>query len=811
MAIKVPYTQQFSPEQTPLKRLLPILRQNAGNRTKLRGAIAAAFFKDNKSPNKVAGNSLIALKAHGIIGDKGELTEFGKQLVGLQGEEHDAHGLLARHIIFDLHCLGIVETLREMNRAGLKVSLGTLPEELQQRGFQVNRNSSDLSNLLQWLREAKILSEYQVDETAYQSVVGASGETLDALKELSVEQVAFLRATVALNVQDWTPYNKICNHAESLFAGEVRYNWKEIVKTVLDPLAKRGMIEVRKREKQDKSTPQGRGGKPADVKPTGTFEQQVAEPLLASLYASAGYSEIREIRSKSLADVVAEIEQRENQDKRGRALELLTVRLCQLLDLQFMGWRETDVDIAGGGEVDALLHTARLIYSRWQIQCKVGPITLEAVAKEVGMREVTLANVILIVSTQRPTQAALTYRQKIISTSNLNIVFVDGPALKRIIQDNSALVYILREQAEAALKLKPAAGLRRGAGSGDAGGGPQPISTGDDSSRMGSGHAERADASAVELKPAYRTNLGVTFCGDSLQILPALVRDGFRAKLIMTSPPFALVRKKAYGNEDADAYVRWFEQFIPIFQEILEPEGSVVIDIGGSWLKGIPAKSTYHFKLLIKLCESGFYLAQDFYHYNPSRLPTPAEWVTVRRLRVKDSINNVWWLTRDPFVKVDNRNVLAPYSEAMKALLRNGYKPALRPSGHDISDKFQKDNGGAIPPNLLTFANTESNSYYLRRCKEEGIRPHPARFPQALPEFFIKFLTSPGDVVIDPFAGSNVTGVAAETLGRKWISIEMDSGYVDASRFRFEHQPAPKPVRIYKERSPEAEMLLPFG
>jgi site-specific DNA-methyltransferase (cytosine-N4-specific) len=146
----------------------------------------------------------------------------------------------------------------------------------------------------------------------------------------------------------------------------------------------------------------------------------------------------------------------------------------------------------------------------------------------------------------------------------------------------------------------------------------------------------------------------------------------------------------------------------------------------------------------------------------------------------------VWWLTREPFVPVDNRQVLLPYSDSMKSLLKDGYKAALRPSGHNISTKFQKDNGGSIPSNLLTFANTDSGGYYLRRCKEEGIKPHPARFPQGFPEFFIKLLTKPGDLVLDPFAGSNVTGAAAEALGRKWVSIEMDPLYANSSRFRFE-------------------------
>jgi site-specific DNA-methyltransferase (cytosine-N4-specific) len=297
-------------------------------------------------------------------------------------------------------------------------------------------------------------------------------------------------------------------------------------------------------------------------------------------------------------------------------------------------------------------------------------------------------------------------------------------------------------------------------------------------------------AASRKFTSAYSTNLGHAYQGDSLAVLPHLIGKGVRVKLIVTSPPFALVRKKDYGNEDAESYLRWFEQFTPLFKQILTPDGSIVIDIGGAWVKGLPVKSTYHFKLLLQICESGFYLAQDFYHYNPARLPTPAEWVTVHRLRVKDAINNVWWFTLDPFVKSDNRRVLRPYSESMLGLLKNGYKAQLRPSGHDISTKFRKDNRGSIPPNLLELSNTESNSYYLRRCKETGIKPHPARYPQALPEFFIRFLTEPGDLVLDPFAGSNVTGAAAQALGRQWISVEMDPCYVAASKFRFEQSPS---------------------
>lgn len=773
---KVPYTQQFTPQQTPLKQLLPILRQNAGNGDGLRQALASAFFKSKADPAKLAGNTLIALRAYGIL-EGANLTDFGKQLIALQGRDDEAHRLLAKRILLELGGMGIVETLREMKRAALSISLAALPDELRQRGYKVSSNSSDLSGVFGWLREAKLLQDYTVNDAEYAALVGIQPPVLDAMKGLTRPQIAFLQATVALNITDWCQFNAICKHAEELYPGEVHYNWKEIPSSVLKPLVSAGLIELRKRTKVATDSPEGRGGKATDIRPTTKFEREVAEPILGALYRSAGFARVRELRAKSLADIVNQIENGSDQDARGQALEWLAIRLCQMLDLSFLGWRETDVEISGGGEVDALMHAARLIYSRWQVQCKVGQIPMEAVAKEVGVCEVSLANVILVVGTKPATKSALIYRHRIVAKSSLNIILLDGPLLDKVIKDNTRLIEILRDQALEALRLKPAVGIRL----------TPPFGGEPPEAGQGAVLDDPEPESPPEVpEPTYRTPLGRMFCGDSLEIIPALAASGVRVKLIVTSPPFALIRKKTYGNEDADRYVEWFERFIPHFKRILDPSGSLVIDIGGSWIKGLPVKSTYHFKLLLRLCERGFYLAQDFYHYNPAKLPTPAEWVTIRRLRVKDAVNNVFWLTRDPFVEADNRQVLSPYSDSMRDLLKNGYKPKLRPSGHDISDKFQKDNAGAIPSNLFQFANTASTSQYLRRCKEEGVKPHPARFPGALPEFFVKLLTRPGDIILDPFAGSNVTGEVAESLGRQWISIELDPDYVAGSKFRFE-------------------------
>ncbi|HJR57280.1 MAG TPA: site-specific DNA-methyltransferase [Rhizomicrobium sp.] len=286
----------------------------------------------------------------------------------------------------------------------------------------------------------------------------------------------------------------------------------------------------------------------------------------------------------------------------------------------------------------------------------------------------------------------------------------------------------------------------------------------------------------------HSTKLGNIYNADSLDVMKALKAGS--VDLVMTSPPFGLTREKEYGNVREDEYLKWFRAFASEFHRILKDSGSLVIDIGGAWKPGAPVRSLYHFKLLIMLCdEFGFHLAQDFYWWNPSKLPSPAEWVNIRRIRVKDAINTVWWLSKTEWPRASNRRVLQPYSPSMETLLANGYKAKLRPSGHDISNKFSINNGAAIPPNLLAIPNTESNSAYMRYCQERNIKAHPARFPADLPEYFIRMLTDPGDFVLDPFAGSCITGEIAERLGRKWTCSELVKDYLDGAMGRFKGPP----------------------
>ncbi|MET3496474.1 site-specific DNA-methyltransferase (cytosine-N4-specific) [Variovorax boronicumulans] len=297
--------------------------------------------------------------------------------------------------------------------------------------------------------------------------------------------------------------------------------------------------------------------------------------------------------------------------------------------------------------------------------------------------------------------------------------------------------------------------------------------------------------------------------GDSLEVLQskAFERLHGRVQLLLTSPPYPLNEKKSYGNLTGDKYLKWVESLAPIFAKLLTPDGSIVIELGNSWEPGRPVQSLLALEALLAFTKAegaGLRLVQQFVCYNPSRLPSPASWVTVNPLRTVDSFTHVWWLAKTDYPKADNQKVLRPYSDAMKSLLKRGsYNSGDRPSEHRVSSKgFLNDRGGSIAhnfleleamqsgrdvrlPNAFSLSNTASKDHFHRECKRLKITPHPARMPVGLASFFIEYLTNEGDLVLDPFAGSNTTGFAAALSKRRWVAIDAQDNFVAQSKLRF--------------------------
>lgn len=292
------------------------------------------------------------------------------------------------------------------------------------------------------------------------------------------------------------------------------------------------------------------------------------------------------------------------------------------------------------------------------------------------------------------------------------------------------------------------------------------------------------------VRVGYSTSSGKMYCGKIEDFLASAVAKKYEGKvqLIFTSPPFPLNRKKAYGNRKGQAFTKWLADLAPRFKKLLTPTGSIVMEMGNAWEPGRPVMSVLALESLLQFLKRGdLNLAQQFVCYNPARLPSPAQWVNVDRIRVKDAYTHIWWMSPQDRPYANNRKVLKPYSQAMLDLLRTKkYNSGRRPSQHRIGKKsFLTNNKGAIPPNVLTVSNTSTGDVYQNYCREHRLKPHPARMPVALPEFFIKFLTRKSALVLDPFGGSNTTGAVAQRLQRRWITVEPNEEYVVSSRSRF--------------------------
>lgn len=304
---------------------------------------------------------------------------------------------------------------------------------------------------------------------------------------------------------------------------------------------------------------------------------------------------------------------------------------------------------------------------------------------------------------------------------------------------------------------------------------------------------------------AFKTEKGVSYHADSLRLIQSkrfLNKYEGRVDLIFTSPPFSLVKKKAYGNENGSEYIEWLSAFAKPLTRLLTPTGSIVIELGNAWEQGQPVFSTVPLEALLKFkSEADLQLCQEIICHNPSRIPSPAQWVNIERIRLKDSYTRLWWLSKSERPKADNRKVLQEYSQGMRSLIKSkNLKLGKRPSGHTITKNFLKDNGGSITAsfldpksdnylfgveNALAISNSNNEIVYNTFCRDNELKLHPARMQMPLIEFFIRFLTDENDLVFDPFGGSNSTGQISEGLNRNWLASEMDIDYIKGSTIRF--------------------------
>lgn len=448
----IPFGPQFSPEQTPLPRLLAILEKEGGDYERLRAAIRNAFFATGSATaynkDKKADNTTLALRDYGILEeDKATLTPLGKRLGSLRKDPDRLYSEFARHILLDLNGLVFVRTIQDMLAAAKEVTLTSLPKTLRARGINMPPTATHLSALKGWLRLAGIFEEgrasYAVNDQRLQELLGGlSSQDLDALADLNEPQRAFLRALARFPSNQWSRSNEVAQLAETLYG--VEFPWKSIASSVLEACKQAGFLDFRK-------TTEGRGAKPHLVKATPKFAQDVLEPILAGYTDPVG-TRLRDLLRSPTSSIVADLAN-PSRNVKGKALELLALHLMFSLDLEFVAWRKRGAETAGA-EVDVIVEGARLIFSRWQIQCKNGKATLEDVAKEVGLAYHLNSNVVLVLSTSRGSADAFAFADSIMRKSNLQVIILHQPQVKRILSSTSEVAAVIVEHSRRAMVIK---------------------------------------------------------------------------------------------------------------------------------------------------------------------------------------------------------------------------------------------------------------------------------------------------------------------------------------------------------------------
>ncbi|MFQ6100037.1 MAG: restriction endonuclease [Anaerolineae bacterium] len=451
----IPFGAQFSPNQVDLPGLLQIIHEYAGDRNRITEAIRDQFFATHSQTQrwKLADNTVLALRAYELLGEDGATpTTLAGELLAIANALDALYERFAKHILINLRGIPFVETLEIMRTAGEKITLPTLRKRLGQRGLHVPRGTVHISSMRLWLAQAGIFDAsvkggprlYEADQVRLNEVLGIGLDAIDSLTQLNAAQRAFLRALTRLAEPDPFVANKVADLASALYA--VEYNHKELPKSVLFPLRDLGYIQATK-------TTTGRGAKPYEVSRTPKFHQEISEPILAAAADKAGLVP-KEVFALPLSQILTDLKS-PNKHVKGKALELLTIYLTRLIDLDFKGWRTRGAD-TGGAEVDVIVEGMRLIFSRWQIQAKNTRIVrLDDVAKEVGLSLTFIySNVVMIVTTGDFTKDAYSYAQHVMKTCNLNVILLNGSELERISRDPTGIVAILNSKAEQAMKVK---------------------------------------------------------------------------------------------------------------------------------------------------------------------------------------------------------------------------------------------------------------------------------------------------------------------------------------------------------------------
>ena len=451
----LPFGSEFSPSQIVLADLLELIETSKGDWRALEALILKRYFSKhaagradgNSAYNrgKLANNCKLGLIAYGIIERSGGFTEFGRHLHDIRKNEQALYRALARHILLRLNGMPMLQCIQDMTSAGEEVNLATLREGLEARGIHFPSGGKHPSIMRLWLGKAGVFvgSRWQIDTMRLRETLGMDPDEFGVLARFTGEQRAFLRALANTGVTTPQPANEIARLANVTYG--VRFPEKSLPKLVLNTLVEAGYITAAK-------TTTGRGAKPFLVAPTEKLIKDIIEPLLEQMKSRLDPGMPGLLRTP-LSTVLAELK---STDKHvaGLALEALAFKLMRLLDMAYIATR-LRASATGGAEVDLIFESARLVFSRWQVQCKnTSRVSLDDVAREVGLTHLLKSNIIVMVTTGAIGPEARRYANKIMADTNLGIVMVDGGDLARIEKHAAAIVDVFNREARHAMNLK---------------------------------------------------------------------------------------------------------------------------------------------------------------------------------------------------------------------------------------------------------------------------------------------------------------------------------------------------------------------
>jgi site-specific DNA-methyltransferase (cytosine-N4-specific) len=446
----LPFGSEFSPSQVNLKEALEIANEHHGDWRAFEAALKDRYFAQNltndENKGKLANNMKLAMFAYGLIDRDVEFTELGRRLYEIRAQADRIHIEFARHILKNLHGTTLVQCVLDM-QAGIKtVDLERLRAWLEERKIHFPRGGKHPSIMRLWLEKAGVFATgWRVNEARFHEVLGISIAEVEALATLTAEQRAYLKTLGNMPGAGPYPSNEIEKLATATYG--IRFSEKNLPKTVLYPLAEAGLITL-----QRGTTADGRGAKPFRVTGTDKLQAEIIGPLLAQLEQQLD-SDIRPLLRKPLAEVLADLNA-DDKHLRGLALEALAFKLMRLIDLTYVATRLRGT-ATGGAEVDVIFESSRLVFSRWQVQCKnTDRVSLDDVAKEVGLTHLLKSNVIVIVSTGEIGQEARKYANKVMTDSNLCVVMVNGQDIAEIETNPAAIVDVFNREAKHAMKIK---------------------------------------------------------------------------------------------------------------------------------------------------------------------------------------------------------------------------------------------------------------------------------------------------------------------------------------------------------------------